>query len=573
MSPPEALSRYVLPDPPAGEDRRQAVRASLRVVHVAPARVTFTGYLALWRAPLSDADLSVFLTGKTDSGKSSYAALIQQHHGAEMDIKSLPASWTWTDNALELTAFHSKDAIMTVDEFVPQGSVNEMQQYYRKADRLLRSQANRQARGRLTSTLSQRPLKPPRGIIISTGEDIPRGHSLRARVLIGEMAKATMNWDVLTLCQRDAAAGIYAQAFAAYVQWVAGRYDAVRTQVKQEAEALRTELTAKHSQTRDLATRLLAGWKVFLDFACACEAITAAEQADLWNQAKAALQESLNTQDRFQFESDPARRFLDLLGAALAGGRAHLDGLDGGVPPEATTWGWEKKSSGDWQYATAAYTPKGELVGWIENTDIYLEPETSLAVAQHLARDQGETLPVSRHTLQLRLKEDGLLSSWDKARQRMTIRRTLGGAVRTVLHISQNSLTGGPLSSEEPSKTSKAPFEEGTASVDREKADEKPSSEKQNRPFGEEHRPEETQAKSNEYTQNGRFGRFSTGGETTQENGKKDTPNGGESGGRFGRSSQIENRPNEHENRPESPDRQDHQGVDGQTADREEGEL
>jgi hypothetical protein len=91
---------------------------------------------------------------------------------------------------------------------------------------------------------------------------------------------------------------------------------------------------------------------------------------------------------------------------------------------------------------------------------------------------------VSRHTLQLRLKEDGLLSNWDKARQRMTIRRTLGGAVRTVLHISQNSLTGGPLSSEEPSKPSKAPFEEGTASVDREKADEKPSSEKQNRPFG-----------------------------------------------------------------------------------------
>lgn len=68
-----------------------------------------------------------------------------------MDIKSLPASWTWTDNALELTTFHAKDAILTVDEFVPQGSVNEQQQYYRKADRLLRSQANRQGRGRLTS--------------------------------------------------------------------------------------------------------------------------------------------------------------------------------------------------------------------------------------------------------------------------------------------------------------------------------------------------------------------------------------------------------------------------------------
>src|SRR5262249_4112829 len=155
--------------------------------------------------------------------------------------------------------------------------------------------------------------------------------------------------------------------------------------------------SAKHNQTRDLATRLLAGWEVFLTFARDCEAITAEKQIDLWNQAQAALQESLSVQDRLQAESDPARRVLELLAAAVAGGRAHLDGMDGGVPEEAPRWGW-KKEGGAGLYATPTHAAMGELIGWVGGEDVFLEPDTALAVAQRLAKDQSEALPVSGQT-------------------------------------------------------------------------------------------------------------------------------------------------------------------------------
>ena len=72
---------------------------------------------------------------------------------------------------------------------------------------------------------SLRPAKPPRGLILSTGEDIPRGQSLRARGLFLELGPNDLNWQRLSECQQDAASGRYAMAMAGYLQWLAADYE------------------------------------------------------------------------------------------------------------------------------------------------------------------------------------------------------------------------------------------------------------------------------------------------------------------------------------------------------------
>jgi hypothetical protein len=57
--------------------------------------------------------------------------------------------------------------------------------------------------------------------IISTGEDTPRGQSLRARLLVRELGPGDLGWAALTLAQADAGAGLYAAALAGYLQWLA----------------------------------------------------------------------------------------------------------------------------------------------------------------------------------------------------------------------------------------------------------------------------------------------------------------------------------------------------------------
>ena len=77
---------------------------------VAPETITYPLLAAVYRAVLGETDLAVHLAGPTGVGKSELAALAQQHHGAELDARHLPASWTSTGNSLEGLAFTAKDA-------------------------------------------------------------------------------------------------------------------------------------------------------------------------------------------------------------------------------------------------------------------------------------------------------------------------------------------------------------------------------------------------------------------------------------------------------------------------------
>jgi hypothetical protein len=78
----------------------------------------------------------------------------------------------------------------------------------------------------------------------------------------------------------------------------------------------------------------------------------------------------------------------------------------------------------------------------VEADNLYLEPEAAFAEAQRLAGEQGESLPLAPRTLFRRLKERGLLASWDERRQRNTVRRTLEGVKdREILHLRADTLS------------------------------------------------------------------------------------------------------------------------------------
>jgi hypothetical protein len=70
---------------------------------------------------------------------------------------------------------------------------------------------NGAGRNRLDSTARLRESKAPRALILSTGEDIPRGHSVRARLMILDISKGAVASAKLGECQRAAAAGKYAE--------------------------------------------------------------------------------------------------------------------------------------------------------------------------------------------------------------------------------------------------------------------------------------------------------------------------------------------------------------------------
>jgi hypothetical protein len=113
---PAALQQYGLRQPENADALVGAVRASLRLLAVAPDRISLPLLATVYRAPFGMADFSVFLAGQTGAFKSALAGLCQQHFGADMDGRHLPANFAATENALETLAFYAKDTLLVVDD-------------------------------------------------------------------------------------------------------------------------------------------------------------------------------------------------------------------------------------------------------------------------------------------------------------------------------------------------------------------------------------------------------------------------------------------------------------------------
>ena len=331
-----SLARYELRLPASIETLRSAVRSSLRLVELGPPAVSFALRAATCRAVFGACDFSIHLTGQTGTFKSELAALEQQHFGDGLSRLNLPGAWSSTANALEVLAFHAKDVLIVIDDFAPQGNAGDVSRWHATAERLFRAAGNHAGRGRLDSTARLRETKPPRGLILSTGEEIPRGHSVRARLLILELAMGEIGVGKLTECQREATAGVYAEAMGAFVCWLAGRYEEKRAMLDRRVTVLRVGVCdPTHARTPDIIANLQAAWEVYLEFGCECGAISQMEREHLADRSWEALRALATDQAKHHEATDPTVQFLTLVRACLTSGRAHLETRQGTAPEQS----------------------------------------------------------------------------------------------------------------------------------------------------------------------------------------------------------------------------------------------
>jgi len=439
---PAELERFVLPAPPGNDELRAAIRGALQLLAVAPYRVTVPLLAAAVLPPLLEPDFSVHLAGPTGARKTELAALAQRFYGAGMDARHLPASWRSTANALETLAFLAKDCLLVVDDFVPTGSAQDAARLYREAEQLLRAAGNHAGRQRLTRDAHLRAARPPRCLVLSTGEDIPPGHSLRARTWVVEVEPDDVDLERLTELQQLAADGVFARSMAGYLAWLAPQLDTRRTAARACVEARRAELAAgRHGRTAAAQAALEVALDTFLQFAVGAGAVAGAEADGVMARAVEALgSEGASSQVAAQRESDPARRFIDLVRSALGSGLAHVANRDGGTPPldDAAAWGWRQMPGrGGWEWR-----PGGDCIGWLDGADLYLDPDAALRVAQ-AAAPAGESLGATRHAMSRALRQAGLLASTERVRETATVRRSLGGVQRDVWHLRAAALIAG----------------------------------------------------------------------------------------------------------------------------------
>jgi Bifunctional DNA primase/polymerase, N-terminal/Domain of unknown function (DUF927) len=406
---PGNLERFVLGDPGSSED----ARASLRFLDVAPDAVTIPLFSAIFAAPLGPVDFSLHLHGKTGLGKSTTAALAQQHFGADLDDRHLPANWSSTANAIEEVAFLAKDVVLVIDEFTPTVA-HDVQQ---KAERIFRAEGNGAGRARLNQRSELIPERAPRALIISTGEELPDNMSLRARLLILGL-EDQVDWDLMTACQNDAANGRYAASTAGYVAWLAPQLDQARKNFKEQAREIARSIPASHRRTASAVAQLYVAFVSFLDYATSIGAIDADERSALNDRAWTAFMGLCEAQASAQRDADIGVRFISLLGELLAANQARL----------------------------APFCERDDLfgtrVGWIDDDDVYLLDTVAFEAVKELAERTGQPITASLTTLRKSLRDSGKLASTgkDEGRDTIPVRKTIGDQRRTVLHLNADAL-------------------------------------------------------------------------------------------------------------------------------------
>lgn len=431
-----ALSRFELQLPASPDNKVGAVQSTLKLLDLCPSATSFPVFAAVCRAVFGESDFALHLAGPTGAFKSELAALAQQFFGATMVRTNLPGSWSSTPNSIEMLAFHAKDSLVVVDDFAPNGNTGEVARYHGVADRVFRAAGNGSARGRLTSTAQLREPKPPRALILSTGEDVPNGQSIRARLLILEVAKGDIDETRLTECQAAALSGQYVQALGAFIQSLANGFVEKRAAFRQRSTELRqmAQCRSGHARTPDIIANLQAAFESFLVFCQGCGAIDEAEHRRLKHAGWGALQASAAKQGEHQVAAEPAQRFISLLLSCLFSGQAHLAPRTGHLPEGSPAdCGWRHNGQGDWM-------PMGTCIGWTDGDDIFIEPSAAYQVVQTASRESGQAFPISAVTLRKRLREKGFLVSTEGSRGMLTVRRMIQGSKKEVLHLLKTTL-------------------------------------------------------------------------------------------------------------------------------------
>lgn len=425
--PPE-LSRYNLsegnPNMAAKNALRDSIQASLDLSFIATPETCWPLLAATFAPLFGPVDFAIHLTGKTGTYKSELMSLFQSHYGSGMDARHLPGSWSSTANAIEAQAFIAANAVYVLDDFVPNGTSSQQRSYQQNADKIIRAQGNQAGRARLTDTSALQTAMYPRGIIMSTGEDTPEGHSVRARMMILEMTPGDTKLKPLTDAQRKRSR--YPAVTAALVQHLAKN----KVDLKDKINEFRDKnIELGHARTPGMVGHLLAVIDYVLNWAASC----GVDVGSCHDMAMEAITRAAEKQKQYLESADPCDQFIQAIRQAMVINAAHVRTLNGGIPKGATQLGWTQLPGEDGDLPN--FKSNGPCMGWISwtNDEFLLEVNAGFAAVK---KQLGTELSLTRQTMLKRLKDSGKLKRIDDQRQRNTVRVTAENHPRQVIVMS-----------------------------------------------------------------------------------------------------------------------------------------
>ncbi len=407
------INKYQLPPPHHNQHQNGRGFLELMTLSTKNPRIGPVLFAAVARAVLGEVlpiDFSLYIAGRSGAQKSEAAAILLGFFGS-FDARSFPANFTDTETDLEPKAHQAKDAVFVVDDFAPGVTQHDANRLHAKAERLFRSAGNQAGRGRRNSDMTAKPAYYPRGLVVATAEDLPRGASLLGRLLILEIQRGDIDLNVLTVMQSFSRDGRLRAAMAGFIQWLAPRINELKKSFPLKVRDLRDKhlnsFVGAHSRAPDLFASLFSGADLLIDYLLDIEVISEVRALDFAENLEQNLMATMMLQGQFQKQTDEVERFILLLQGCFSTGDVHVgDHLTNGPPKiKPFVFGWRASIEG------GDLSGCGGLIGWIDEAkqELLLEPEPTFKAIQRFGNSQNEPMLINKATLWRRLQERGFL--------------------------------------------------------------------------------------------------------------------------------------------------------------------
>jgi hypothetical protein len=406
----ERLKRYILPAG-KGADIRASIKTSLALLKLGPAKLMYPMYAGVWLAPLCEPlrtagiepSYTLYIWGESGTFKSTIIALYLCHYG-NFNRATLPASFKDTKLSIPEMCFICKDIIFGIDDLYPTKDLREWMKMEGNMEHVVRTQGDRQGRGKLTSLSELKEGHPPRGLVYITGEYLSLLGSSLPRTMHLHILKDDIDEAKMSEAQKPENQAHLAEAMVGYLEHLAPQLDDLAPKFFKDFEQLRKkagEGKDRHERYNETTAFLYLGFNCFINYAVAEGAITEEESAEYLQKAWQILNEVADDLAQVAKSVAPTKRFFEALNELTLQGRVYFADMTGKAPEEKIL------------------VPGAVHVGWgpNENGTYFLLWGTAWEQVTRYLRNQDEGLSLSKDAFLDSLEQQGLLDKSDETQK------------------------------------------------------------------------------------------------------------------------------------------------------------
>jgi hypothetical protein len=386
---------------------KQHIVADLMRLHERPVMYTLVAAAALSvldRFSGSTQRLAVWLKGLTGAGKS-FAAKLAMNLFGEFDLRDGTrfANWGSTAYYVQRQGYFYKDSLYLIDDYKPEVIAQ------RDAVYILQNYGDGTGRGRLRKDATTNITRPIRGLLLSTGEDLPQNNaSALARTVIVSVPQAKKDLErgarCLAECRR------YSGVMADFIQWLLeeGRTQQFAARVEHHGAVYYQRIAGQQNDARIGCNfaRLAAAFEEFARYLADAWPIW---QLEAQRFSGTILVRALDDMTEIVKCQQASAIFLETLGNLLEHGKVRAVKWFGGCDPEDLK---NRPLVGKFDPAMPApYAGYGKSKPAFQKGDIFAInlPLALEAVQESLRRRARPELRVTELTLLAQLAEEGKL--------------------------------------------------------------------------------------------------------------------------------------------------------------------